>query len=427
MNSWYSAVLAITLGFWLWETLVDWLDSKQSKTLPAEVADVYEKEEYEKSQEYGRVKGRFGLLSSTFNTLLFVVFFVCGGFGWLDGLVRPMIEDLEFLPHFLSVHEIAHGFLFITFLVAASSILGLPFQLYNTFVIEEKFGFNTTTLKTFIKDRVIGLVLGILIGAPLLGLIIWIFGFAAKDPLAWLYVWGALFAFQMIMLYVAPVWIMPLFNKFEPLEDGELKEAINAFASKENFELQGVFRMDGSKRSKKANAFFTGFGKNRRIVLFDTLIEKLSTEELVAVLAHEMGHFKKKHIVKQLIIGSLSMGLTFFVIQQLLNNQGLFQAFQVKDLSIYASLVFISTILTPLNYAVQILSNVFSRKHEYEADAYAATSFGKPEKLISGLKTLSKESLSNLTPHPIMVFSEYSHPPLKDRIKALLSFKKSAE
>jgi STE24 endopeptidase len=325
------------------------------------------------------------------------------------------------------VHEIAHGFLFITFLVAASSILGLPFQLYNTFVIEEKFGFNTTTLKTFIKDRVIGLVLGILIGAPLLGLIIWIFGFAAKDPLAWLYVWGALFAFQMIMLYVAPVWIMPLFNKFEPLEDGELKEAINAFASKENFELQGVFRMDGSKRSKKANAFFTGFGKNRRIVLFDTLIEKLSTEELVAVLAHEMGHFKKKHIVKQLIIGSLSMGLTFFVIQQLLNNQGLFQAFQVKDLSIYASLVFISTILTPLNYAVQILSNVFSRKHEYEADAYAATSFGKPEKLISGLKTLSKESLSNLTPHPIMVFSEYSHPPLKDRIKALLSFKKSAE
>lgn len=422
MNSWFIAVLVITIGFWLWESLVDWLDSRPVDKLPEEVADVFDKEEYAKSREYGSVKGRFGLLSSTLSTIAFVVFFVLGGFGWLDSVIRPISNDLTFLPEFMHSYEIIHGFIFIAALTIASSIISLPFSLYSTFVIEEKFGFNTTTFGTFIKDRVIGLILGVLIGGPLLALVIWLFSLAATDSLAWLYVWGAVLAFQLIMMYVAPVWIMPLFNKFETLEDGDLKEQINDFAAKENFALQGVFKMDGSKRSKKANAFFTGFGKNRRIVLFDTLIEKLSIEELVAVLAHEMGHFKKKHITKQLVLGTLSMGLTFFIIQQLLNNQGLFDAFQVSELSIYASLVFISPILSPINYVIQILTNVFSRKYEYEADAYAAKSYGKPEKLVTALKTLSKESLSNLTPHPLMVFSEYSHPPLKDRIKALRTF-----
>ena len=393
MNAWFVAVLVITIGFWLWETIVDWLDSRPVDKLPEEVVDVFDQEEYAKSREYGSTKSRFGLLSSTVSTVAFVVFFIMGGFGWLDGQIRPLADGLNFLPEFMQKHEITHGFLFIAALTIASSIIGLPFQLYSTFVIEEKFGFNTTTLATFIKDRVIGLVLGVIIGLPILGLVIWLFGLAATDSFAWLYVWGAVLGFQLVMMYVAPVWIMPLFNKFEALEEGELKEQINDFANKEKFALQGVFTMDGSKRSKKANAFFTGFGKNRRIVLFDTLIEKLSTEELVAVLAHEMGHFKKKHILKQLVLGSISMGLTFFVIQQLLNNAGLFEAYKVETLSIYASLVFISPILSPLNYAVQILTNVFSRKYEYEADAYAASSYGKPEKLVTALKTLSKESL----------------------------------
>ncbi|MCM8530535.1 MAG: M48 family metallopeptidase [Lentisphaeraceae bacterium] len=422
MNIWFIAVFAITLLFWFWESLVDWLDTKRVDSLPTEVADVFDKNEYEKSQEYGRVKNRFGLISSTLQTVLFLVFFTSGGFGWLDLQVREFVTSTSFWPEFLLKYEMAQGIVFMGALLGASSLLGLPFQYYNTFVIEEKFGFNNTNLKTFIKDRVLGVVLGLVIGVPLLIAVLWLFGLATKDPLAWLYVWSAVFGFQMIMMYVAPVWIMPLFNKFETLEDGELKSAINDFATKENFALQGVFRMDGSKRSKKANAFFTGFGKNRRIVLFDTLIEKLSTEELVAVLAHEMGHFKKKHIFKQLIIGAVSMALTFFIIQVLLKNEGLFTAFGVKELSVYASLVFISPILTPLNYIIQIFSSSLSRKHEYEADAYAATSYRKPEKLISALKILSKESLSNLTPHSLKVFSEYSHPPLKDRIKALNKF-----
>jgi STE24 endopeptidase len=423
MNAWFFAILAITLFFWAWESILGFLNSRPLDKLPPEVEGIYDEAEYAKSQEYSRVKERFGLLSSTFSTALFISFFILGGFGWLDQLVRSWIVHLDFLPAFLVHTQIAQGLLFIGVLTLGSSLLGLPFALYNTFVIEERFGFNTTNLKTFIKDRVLGIFLAVIIGAPLLGLVLWLFSFAAKDQLTWLYVWASIFTFQMIMLYVAPVWIMPLFNKFEPLEDGELKQAINAFATKEKFVLNGIFRMDGSKRSKKANAFFTGFGKNRRIVLFDTLIEKLSTDELVAVLAHEMGHFKKKHIVKQLFIGSISMAILLFVIQKLLNNTGLFEAYRVSELSVYASLVFIAPILSPLNYAVQLLSNRFSRKHEYEADAYAATSYGKPQCLISGLKTLSKESLSNLTPHPLAVLSEYSHPPLRDRIIALQKFR----
>ena len=424
MNLWFIAILIITLGFWFWENLLKVLSSKKVDELPEEVQDVYDAEKYKTSREYSREKNLLGIRVSTFQLIVFLSFFLLGGFNWLDLQVRSWVNFsfFSFMPSFMLEKEILHGLLYIGSMVIASGILGLPASLYSTFVIEEKYGFNKTTLKTFIKDRVVGLVLAVLLGGPLLSLLIWLFGFAAAHPLTWLYVWSAMFAIQMILMYVAPVWIMPLFNKFEPLEDGELKEAINDFAAKEDFALQGVFKMDGSKRSSKANAFFTGFGKNRRIVLFDTLIESMSTEELVAVLAHEMGHCKKKHITKQLVISLLSMGLVFFLIQTMLNNVGLFEAYKVENLSVYASLVFIAPLLEPINYLVSIFSSVLSRKHEYEADAYSAEKYGKPEKLVTALKTLSRDNLSNLTPHPWEVFTEYSHPPLKDRIKALNSF-----
>ena len=212
---------------------------------------------------------------------------------------------------------------------------------------------------------------------------------------------------------------MPLFNKFIALEDGELKTAIEVFAKQETFTLNGIYRMDGSKRSSKANAYFTGFGKHRRIVLYDTLIESHTTAELVAILAHEIGHYKKKHIFIQLVFSSISMALTLFIFQQLLNNSALFEAFQVSHKSIYASLFFISIIIIPLDQFFSILTNIISRKNEYEADAYSAEKYGKPEILITALKKLSKENLTNLNPHPLKVFTEYSHPPLRDRIKAL--------
>ena len=424
MNPWFIAILVITLGFWFWENLLTVLSGKNVDELPEEVRDVYDDEKYAKSREYSREKNLLGIKVSTFQLVVFLCFFLLGGFNWLDLQVRSWVDLslFSFLPAFMFDKEILHGLLYIGSMVIASGILGLPAALYSTFVIEEKYGFNKTTLKTFIRDRIVGLVLAVLLGGPLLSLIIWLFGFAAENQLTWLYVWAAVFLIQMILMYVAPVWIMPLFNKFEPLEDGELKQAINDFAAKENFALQGVFKMDGSKRSSKANAFFTGFGKNRRIVLFDTLIESMSTEELVAVLAHEMGHCKKKHITKQLVISLLSMGLVFYLIQIMLNNTQLFAAYKVENLSVYASLVFIAPLLEPLNYLVSIFSSVLSRKHEYEADAYSAEKYGKPEKLVTALKTLSRDNLSNLTPHPLEVFTEYSHPPLKDRIRALRQF-----
>ncbi len=424
MNLWFITILVITLSFWFWENLLTVLSSKKVDELPEEVNDVYDDEKYQKSREYSREKNLLGMRLSTFQLIAFLCFFLLGGFNWLDLQVRSWAElsFFSFLPAFMFEKEILHGLLYIGALIIASGILGLPASLYSTFEIEEKYGFNKTTLKTFFRDRIVGVILGIILGAPLLSLIIWLFGFAAENSLTWLYAWGAVFTIQMILMYVAPVWIMPLFNKFEPLEDGELKDAINDFAAKEDFALQGVFKMDGSKRSSKANAFFTGFGKNRRIVLFDTLIESMSTEELVAVLAHEMGHCKKKHITKQLVISLLSMGLVFFLVQLMLNNAGLFEAYKVENLSVYASLVFIAPLLEPINYLVSIFSSVLSRKHEYEADAYSAEKYGKPEKLVTALKTLSRDNLSNLTPHPLEVFTEYSHPPLKDRIRALNQF-----
>ena len=293
MNLWFIAILVITLGFFIWENLLRYLSSKKVDKLPEEVQDVYDEEKYQTSRAYSREKSLFGIGTSTVQLIVFLLFFLLGGFSWLDLQVREWVElsYFNFLPDFLVQKEILHGLLFIGSLVFASGVLGLPASLYSTFVIEEKYGFNKTTIKTFFRDRLVGLFIAVILGAPLLSLVIWLFGFAASDSLTWLYVWAAVFLIQMILMYVAPVWIMPLFNKFEPLEDGELKEAINDFAASEDFELQGVFKMDGSKRSSKGNAFFTGFGKNRRIVLFDTLIESMSTEELVAVLAHEMGHF----------------------------------------------------------------------------------------------------------------------------------------
>ena len=299
----------------------------------------------------------------------------------------------------------------------ASQILSIPFSIYSTFVIEEKYGFNLTTAKTFILDIIKSWFLTALIGGIIFAVILWFFD--RTGNMAWVYCWIVVVIFQIVLTFIAPVVILPLFNKFYPLEDGELKTSIESYAKSQDFKLKGVFKMDASKRSTKSNAFFTGFGKYRRIVLFDTLIKKHTVDELVSILAHEMGHYKKKHILKSIIISIITTGLMFFILSLFINNEGLFQAFKMENTSIYASLFFFAFLYSPINMFISILSSILSRKHEYEADTYASETYGKFESMISALKKLTVDNLSNLTPHPLKVFLSYSHPPVLERIQSL--------
>ena len=301
--------------------------------------------------------------------------------------------------------------------MVARSIISLPFSLYSTFVIEERFGFNKTTLGTWIADLLKGLLLGLILGTPILAGILAFFEYAG--PLAWLYCWGAVTLFTLVVQFIAPTWIMPLFNKFTPLEDGDLRTKIMDYARSVNFKLQNVFVMDGSKRSSKSNAFFTGFGKNKRVALFDTLIEKHSTEELVAVLAHEIGHYKKRHIVQMLVAGIVQTGVVFWLMSFFLDNPDLFGAFYMDQTSVYAGLIFFGMLFSPIEMILSIFMSVLSRKNEFEADAYAVETTNSGTEMISALKQLSRDNLSNLTPHPLYVFLNYSHPPVLQRINAI--------
>jgi len=299
----------------------------------------------------------------------------------------------------------------------AKSILSLPFSIYSTFVIEEKFGFNKTTPKTFVLDLIKGVALGALLGIPLLAGILAFFIYTGDW--AWLYAWVAVTLFTLLMQYIAPTWIMPLFNKFTPLEEGELKSEIEKYTQKVDFSLKGLFVIDGSKRSSKSNAFFTGFGKNKRVALYDTLIENHTVPELVAVLAHEIGHYKKKHIIKGMVISITHSAILFFLLSVFLKEQALFNAFYMENMSVYAGLIFFGMLYAPIEMLLSIFMQMSSRKHEYEADAYAVETTGNKQDMVSTLKKLSRDNLSNLTPHPWYVFLNYSHPPVLERIKAI--------
>ena len=377
-----------------------------SKDLPDEFEGVYDEETYAKSQEYTRVNTRFGFITGTFDLLLLLAFWFAGGFNWLDQWARGFDFGV-----------IGTGLIFIGSLVVAKAVISLPFSIYSTFVIEERFGFNKTDAKTFITDRLKGLALSVLIGGPLLAGIIAFFAYGGSW--AWLYAWLAVTAFSLVMQYVAPTWIMPLFNDFEPLEEGDLRQKIEDMADSVNFPLQGVFVMDGSKRSSKSNAFFTGFGNNKRIALYDTLIEKHTDDELVAVLAHEIGHYKKKHIIQNMVISILQTGVMFFLLSIFLQAQGLYDAFYMDEQSVYVGLIFFGMLYAPIEMILSLFMQIISRKHEYQADRFAAKTTGEPETMVEALKKLSKDNLSNLTPHPFYVFLNYSHPPVLQRIEAI--------
>lgn len=409
MNIYFIIILVILIGSYLLDLVVETLNVRNVKTeLPEEFEGYYDEAKYKESQKYLRENTRFGIISDSILTPITIAFIVIGGFNYVDQFVRGF-----------NLGSISTGLIFAGVLMFASQIINIPISIYETFVIEEKYGFNKTTPKTFVLDILKSWVLMVLIGGLVLAAILWFF--ERIGPMAWLYCWIAITLFQIIIMFIAPVVIMPIFNKFIPLEEGELKKSIEDYAGSQQFKMKGVFTMDGSKRSTKTNAFFTGFGKFRRIVLYDTLIEKHTVEELVSVLAHEMGHYKKKHIFKTIILSILTTGVMFYILSLFINNKELFAAFQMQETSIYASLFFFGFLYTPIDMIISVFGSIISRKHEYQADAYVVETYAKSESMIQALKKLSTENLSNLTPHPLKVFLSYSHPPILERIKAIRS------
>ncbi len=376
---------------------------------PPALQDLYPPDKYRKSQEYTRDSTHFNFVSSTFALALLLIFWFAHGFNWVDLLVRSW-----------GFGEIVNGLLYTGILVFAYGLVMLPFSIYGTFVIEQHYGFNNTTPLTFIADRLKGLFLAVLLGAPLLAAILALFETAG--PLAWLYCWAAVTAYLLIIEFIAPNWIMPLFNKFTPLAEGELRTAIFDYARSVDFPIQNVFVIDGSRRSSKSNAFFTGFGRNKRIALFDTLIAQHTVPELVAVLAHEIGHYKKKHIIQALVISVLHFGLLFFLLSVFLNSTELYQAFYIAQPSIYAGLIFFGMLYTPIEFVLAILLNMLSRKNEADADRFAVLTSPEPLILGDALRKLAANNLSNLTPHPLYTFLYYSHPPLLQRTESIKSY-----
>ena len=397
--------IILIFDFLLERTLSFLNSTNRNRNLPKELEDVYDLETYQKSQDYKRENERFGMITASFSFLIMLFMLIFQGFAFADNFCRQITEN----PIFLSL--IFFGILFF-----ASDILGIPFDVYGTFVIEEKYGFNKTKPLLFVADKLKGYLLSIIIGGGLLALFIWYYYKVGSS--FWIYIWLIFTAFSIFMSMFYSNLIVPLFNKQKPLEDGVLRDDITEFASKAGFQLKNIYVIDGSKRSTKANAYFTGLGPKKRIVLYDTLINQLSTQEIVAVLAHEIGHYKKRHTYIGLAGSIIQMGLTLYILSLIIGNPILNEALGVNKSGIHIGLIVFGILYTPISTIIGLAMNILSRKNEYEADRFAA-SFGLDNELISGLKKLSKNNLSNLNPHPAYVFFHYSHPTLLQRIRAL--------
>lgn len=402
----FYIILTVLLVQFLWDIYLNYLNSKHfNDAIPQELDGVFNEEEYLKSQNYKLENYSFSKWQDGFSFIVTFLFILLGGFAFVDEWVRKIVDN----PLLVSM-------IFIFILMIVNSLIGLPFSYYDTFVIEEKFGFNKSTKKIFWLDTLKGLLLSTVIGGVLLWAILWFYQIAGKD--FWWYAW-ILFAFFAVFfnLFYSQI-IVPLFNKQTPLEEGELKNAINEFAKKAGFKLDNIFVIDGSKRSTKANAYFAGFGPKKRIVLYDTLINELTTNEIVAVLAHEIGHYKKNHTIYNLLLSLLLTGFTLFLLGFFVSNPMLSNALGVETPSFHIGLIAFGILYSPISEITGLLMSILSRKFEYQADNFAKTNHNATD-LISGLKKLSKTALSNLTPHPLYVFWHYSHPTLLQRIQNL--------
>jgi STE24 endopeptidase len=399
-------ILAISLVSFLFDLILELLNLKaQRKEIPVEIASFYDPEKYLKSLHYNNEQTKFGFIKEGFGFLLSISVLLMGGFGWLDSFLRNYVS--QEIP-------LALAFFGATFIL--SDIITIPFQLYDTFVIEEKYGFNKTSIRTFVADKLKGYALGSIIGGLLITVLLYLIQSIGPNFWIWFALIAIAFIFFVNMFYSS--LILPLFNKLTPLEEGELKTAIERFAEKVSFPLDNIFVMDGSKRSNKANAFFSGIGKKKKIVLFDTLIKNHTTEELVAVLAHEVGHFKKKHIVYGFLLSAIQIVFTLYVLSIMVFNQHLSLALGGSQQALHLNLVAFGILFSPISGITGLLMSIYSRKNEFEADAYAKQTFDG-NSLSNALKKLSVDSLSNLFPHPWYVFFHYSHPPLLQRLAAL--------
>jgi STE24 endopeptidase len=395
-------IIGIILFDFIFEKILDYLnDARLSETIPEEVRGIYDEEKYRQSQKYYKINSRFSLLTSTFSLALILIMLFAGGFGMLDGWVRS-----------LSGNVYIRTLLFFGTLGIAADLLSLPFQLYVTFVIEEKFGFNKTTPSTFMKDKLKTWALGAILGGGILMFVLW--AWQSAGNMFWVIVFGGLSAFMIFMAMFYTRLIVPLFNKQTPLEEGELRTAIDEFSLDAGFRLDNVFVIDGSKRSTKANAYFSGLGPRKRIVLYDTLIKDLETDEVVAVLAHEIGHYKMKHVLKGMVMSLLQSGLMIWLLSLAIGLPVLSQAIGAEEQSFYMGLVAFGLLFSPISFLTGILSNLQSRQYEYQADNYAR-GYKLGAQLINALIKLSVKNLSNLTPHPAYVFFHYSHPTLLQR------------
>ena len=397
----YSIIFILIISFII-DKFLDALNAKHySDPIPQELHDVYDQENYLKSQRYKKANDRFSSIASSISLIVTLLFFYLDGFAFVDEWARTFSDN-----------SIIIALIFFGSIMFASDLLSTPFGYYHTFIIEEKFGFNKTSLKTFFLDKIKGWLMSAVLGGLLLSTIIWFYESAGSN--FWIYAWGIITVVVLFINLFYARLIVPLFNKQTPLSDGSLKTKIKDYAQKVGFQLDKIVVIDGSKRSTKANAYFSGFGSEKRVTLFDTLINDLEEEEIVAVLAHEVGHYKKKHILFNLIISTLIMGFTFWVLSLFIGSPLLSEALNVSTPSFHIGLIAFGILYSPISELTGLVMNFISRKFEYQADNYAKETFdGAP--LISGLKKLNKNSLSNLTPHPAYVFVHYSHPSLLQR------------
>jgi STE24 endopeptidase len=401
----YLLLAIITFDFVL-ELVLDILNlNYQKDELPQELKDVYDAEKFKRSQEYLKANTRFGFITSTFSYLTMVVVLYFGWLGWLDIFVKLTFSN-----------SIVQSLAFFAALFLISDLLGTPFALYKVFVIEEKFGFNKTTVKTFFTDKLKSYLLAFILGGIILTALLWLVKEMGQN--FWIWFWIVISVFILLVNLFYTSLILPLFNKLIPLEQGDLRVAIENYTKKVNFPLTNIFVMDGSKRSNKSNAFFSGIGREKKIVLFDTLIQNHTQAELVAVLAHEAGHYKKHHIMQGMIVSIFQTGLILYLLSWFIFNGELSYALGGVQSSIHLNLIAFFMLFSPISHITGILANIWSRKNEYEADRYASETYSA-QALESALKKLSADNLSNLTPHPAHVFVHYSHPPLLQRLRAL--------
>ncbi len=399
-------IFGILITQYLFSEILDYINLKFSRPdIPNEMKGYYDEEKYQKSQEYQKVTTRFSFLTSTLSFVVILGILGFGFFGQINSWLSAYFQN-----------EVILALAFFGVLFISSDILTIPFQWYSTFVIEERFGFNKTTRKTFFLDKVKGYVLTAILGGGILWLLMYLITSLGQE--FWIYFWIAI---SLVILFINMFFttlILPLFNKLTPLPEGELKDALTAYAEKVKFPLTNIFVIDGSKRSKKSNAFFSGIGKKKKVVLYDTLIDNHNTEELVAVLAHEVGHYKKKHIIWGFALSILQVGLTLFVMSLMIFNKDLSLALGGTDLTIHLNLLAFGMLYAPMSGVIGLFMNMLSRKNEFEADEYATSTYDGSA-LKTALKKLSVDNLSNLFPHPAYVFFHYSHPPILKRLEAI--------